>query len=79
MLLNKKKNKRGQYVSPLFKDKQSKCLSADRFGESHYAKPCGIHTIVNFTKGEIDETATNIGFPYCQSVYYCIRAVRSIK
>jgi hypothetical protein len=54
-------------------------LSADRFGESHYAKPCGIHTIVNFTKGEIDETATNIGFPYWQSGYYSIRAVRSIK
>jgi uncharacterized caspase-like protein len=81
-LLEREKNERGQYISSLFKDTQSKCLSADRFAESRYVKSCGIHNIVNFTKGEIDETATeNMGDSWCQrlSVFFYTRAVRSIK
>ena len=70
--------KRGQYMGRLFKDTQSKCLSADRFSEITFSEYCGYHKIVNFTKGNIDETATeNVG--WCQSVFFYIRAVRSIK
>jgi hypothetical protein len=78
-LLEKKVNERGQHISSLFKDKQSKCLSED-FVSSRYTKYCGIHGIVNFTKGKIDETATeNIDVSYCHPVFFHIRAVRAIK
>ena len=70
-LLEREKNERGQHISSLFKNKQSKCLSSDRFAESRYVKPCGIHNIVDFTKGEIEETATEIWQPLGVNVYQC--------
>jgi hypothetical protein len=77
-LLEREKNERGQHISSLFKDTQSKCLSADRFSGISFSEQCGFHKIVNFTKGKIDETATeNVG--WCPSVFFYIRAVRSIK
>ena len=78
-LLEREKNERGQHINPLFKDKQSKCLSADRCWD--YLSPrCGIHNIVNFTKGKIDETATKQVNDYaCYSIYFFIKAVRNIK
>lgn len=79
-LMEQKVNERGQHISSLFKDKQSKCLSADRFFVRGYSKYCGVHNIVNFTKGKIDDTATeNINTDVCYSIYFFIRAVRSIK
>jgi uncharacterized caspase-like protein len=81
-LLEQKVNERGQYIGSFFKDTQSKCLSADRFlgGGSTYSAFCFPNNFVNFSKGEIDSTGTeNIAQTVCQSVYYYIRAVRSIK
>jgi len=79
-LLEQKVNERGQHISSLFKDTQSKCLSADRFGGGSNPNFCVPYNIVNFSKGKIDETATeNVGSTYCQSVYFYTRAVRSIK
>ena len=81
-LLEREINERGQHLSSLFKDTQSKCLSTDRLWGINYGEACSIHNIINFTKGNIDETATeNIEFPYCnpQSMYFYIKAVRSIK
>jgi hypothetical protein len=78
-LLEQKVNERGQHISSLFKDKQSKCLSED-FVDSRYTKYCRIRNIVNFSKGKIDETATeHIDVSYCHSVFFYIRAVRTIK
>jgi hypothetical protein len=79
-LLEQKVNQRGQHISSPFKDKLSNCLSADRFFVRGYSKVCGVHNIVNFTKGKIDDTATeNISYDVCHSIYFFIKAVRSIK
>ena len=84
-LLEQKKNERGQHISPLFKDTQTKCLSADLFAEIRFVirtVKCGVYNIANFTKGEIGITATeNTRESWCQrlSVFFYIRAVRSIK
>jgi hypothetical protein len=79
-LLEREKNERGQHISPLFKDKQSKCLSADRFWGTDSSAFCGVYNIVNFTKGKIDEIATeHLGQDVCYSIYFFIKAVRSIK
>jgi len=79
-LLEQEKNERGLHISPLFKDTQSKCLSADRFWGGSHQDYCVPNNIVNFRKGQIDETATeNVGSGYCQSMYYYIRAVQSTK
>jgi len=79
-LLEQKVNERGQYIGSPFNDKQSKCLGADRLGGGRYQDYCVPNNIINFRKGKIDETATeNAGAPYCQSMYYYIRAVRTIK
>jgi hypothetical protein len=73
-------NERGQHISSVFEGKQSKCLAIDPFVRTPYAQLCGTRTIVDFTKGKIDESATeNIGDRNCQSVRYFIRAVRTIK
>jgi len=79
-LLEREINERGQYIGSFFRDTQSKCLSADRFGGGSHRDYCVPNKIVNFKKGRTDETATeNVGSGYCQSLYYYIRAVRSIK
>ena len=79
-LLDRDINEKGQHISPLFKDTQSKCLSADSFVGRINPEFCVPYNIVNFNKGKIDETATeNVFSTWCQSVYYYIRAVRSIK
>jgi len=80
VLLNKKK--RGQYIGRLFKNTQSICLSADLLGGIHYGEECSFRNIVNFTTGKIDETSMeNIEAVWCQSqsMYFYIKAVRSIK
>jgi len=80
-LLEQKVNDRGHHISSSFKDKQSKCLSTDRFGGRSNRGYCAYNNIVNFSKGKIDETATKdiVGRSLCRSMNYCIRAVRSIK
>jgi hypothetical protein len=79
-LLEQKVNERGKHISSLFKDTQSKCLSTDRFGGGIIPASCISYSIVNFRKGKIDEIATKDPLnPYCQSMYYYIRAVRTIK
>jgi hypothetical protein len=80
-LVEQKVNERGQHISSLFKDKQSKCLSTDLLN-TEFMKHCNIHNFVNFTKGNIDDTPTE-NKVWCKRmltpVFSYIRAVRSIK
>jgi hypothetical protein len=73
-------NERGQHISSLFEGKQSKCLTVDPTRRTANVELCRSRNIVDFTKGKIDETATeNIGHVHCRSVRYFIRAVRTMK
>jgi hypothetical protein len=73
-------NERGQHINSVFEGKPSKCLATDPFVRTPRAQLCGTRNIVDFTKGKIDETATeNISHRDCRSVRFFIRAVRTIK
>lgn len=60
-LLERVVNERGLHISSLFKRKQAKCWSTDLSGGHILSEPCGLHFIIHFTKGEIDDAAIQSG------------------
>jgi hypothetical protein len=60
-LLEQVVNERGLHISSLFKRKQAKCWSTDLSGGHILSEPCGLHFIIHFTKGEIDDAAIQSG------------------
>ena len=77
-LLERGKNKKGLYISPLFDDKQSLVLNLDRPGGTHYMESCGIYHAIDFRIGVISEVET-INEGWCHTKKFYVKAVRTIK
>jgi hypothetical protein len=77
-LLERMKNEKGLYLSPLFDDKQSLHLNLDRPGGLHYMKSCGVYHAIDFKDGVISTVATKYE-PWCHTQAFYVKAVRTIK
>ncbi len=75
-LLEKKKNGKGLYISPLFDDKQSLYLNLDRPGGARTIEFCALYYGIDFKTGCIGEVVTD---SRCQSRTFCVKAVRTSK